>query len=50
MDKQRKIRCDCGNVLAQGTAAFGHIVTEAMVCGKCNFTTLTKEQAQKYEN
>ncbi len=48
MDKQRKIKCDCGSVLAEGTATFGHIVTKAMVCGKCNFTTLTKEQAQKF--
>ncbi len=50
MDKQRKIKCDCGNVLVKGTATFGHIVTEAMVCEKCHFTTLTKEQAQKYVN
>ncbi len=48
MAKERKIRCDCGEVLAEKTAKFDHFETEAMVCPNCGFTTLTKEQAEKY--
>lgn len=48
MAKQRKIKCDCGGFLVDKKTTLNHIETEAMVCEKCNFTTLTKEQAEKY--
>src|SRR3989344_543095 len=48
MADKRKITCDCGGHLENKIVEFDSIKTEAMVCSKCNFTTLTKEQAQKY--
>ena len=48
MAKQRKIECDCGEILIEKKTKFGDFETEAMVCPKCSFTTLTKEQAEKY--
>lgn len=48
MAKERKIGCDCGEVLIERKIKFDGIETEAMVCPKCNFVTLTKEQADKY--
>ena len=48
MAKERKIRCDCGNILTEEKTKFDNFETEAMVCPKCNFTTLTREQAEKY--
>ena len=48
MAKERKIRCDCGDILTEKKTKFEHFETEAMVCPKCNFTTLTKEQGEKY--
>ena len=49
MAKERKIKCDCGRYLEEKTTTiFDNFQTEAMVCPKCGFTTLTKEQAQKY--
>ena len=48
MAKERKIKCDCGEFLIEKTAKFDHFETEAMVCPKCNFVTLTKEQAENY--
>ncbi len=48
MVKERKIKCDCGNFLEGTITKIGHIETEAMVCPNCHFTTLTKEQAEKY--
>ena len=48
MAKERKIVCDCGGFLTEKVARFGHFETEAMVCSKCNFTTLTREQVEKY--
>lgn len=48
MAKQRKIKCDCGEFLLEKKTKFGHLETEAMVCPNCNFTTLTKEQAEIY--
>ena len=50
MAKERKIKCDCGSILMESKAKFDQFETEAMVCQKCNFTTLTKEQAQKYSD
>ena len=48
MATQRKIKCDCGLVMEPKQAHFEGFDTEAMVCPKCGFTTLTKEQAQQY--
>jgi len=48
MAKQRKIRCDCGGILVAKSTNLGHIETDAMICEQCHFTTLTKEQAEKY--
>ena len=48
MAKERKIKCDCGGFLEESIAKFEHFETEAMVCPKCNFTTLTREQAERY--
>ena len=48
MAKERKIKCDCGEFLAEKNTKFDHFEAEAMVCPNCGFTTLTKEQAEKY--
>ena len=48
MAKERKIKCDCREFLIVKKTKFDHFETEAMVCPKCHFTTLTKEQAEKY--
>lgn len=48
MAKERQIRCDCGAVLREEKTRMGEIETEAMVCPQCHFTTLTKQQAEKY--
>ncbi len=48
MAKERKIRCDCGGLMEARQARFEGFETEAMVCSKCGFSTLTKEQAQQY--
>ncbi len=48
MAKERKIKCDCGSIIESKQAHFEGFDTEAMVCPKCGFTTLTKEQAQQY--
>ncbi len=48
MAKERKIKCDCGEILVEKRINFDGFEAEAMVCPKCNFTTLTKEQAEKY--
>ena len=48
MAKERKIKCDCGNFLVEKITKFNHFETEAMVCPKCNFTTLTREQVERY--
>ncbi len=48
MAQERKIKCDCGTFLIEEKTMMDHFETEAMVCPKCNFTTLTKEQARKF--
>ncbi len=48
MLKERKIKCDCGTCLQPKMAAFEGFEAEAMVCPKCGFTTLTKEQAVRF--
>jgi hypothetical protein len=47
MAKERKIKCDCGTVLSVKKTIIAGITTEAMICGTCGFTTLTKDQAKK---
>ena len=46
--KKKKIKCDCGEFLVEKCIIFNKFETKAMVCPKCNFTTLTKEQAERY--
>ncbi|MBI2143670.1 hypothetical protein HYU17_00770 [Candidatus Woesearchaeota archaeon] len=48
MANERKIRCDCGGLMEAKHARFEGFETKAMVCPKCSFTTLTKEQAHQY--
>ncbi|MBS3128469.1 hypothetical protein J4410_04960 [Candidatus Woesearchaeota archaeon] len=49
MDKKRKIKCDCGGIFVEKqTQLDDGIVTKAMICDKCDYTTLTTEQAKKY--
>ena len=48
MAQERKIKCDCGVYLEEKITIFDSFKTEAMVCPKCGFITLTKEQAEKY--
>ncbi len=48
MAKERTMTCDCGERLRRAQAKFGVIETEAMVCPKCGFTTLTRRQAENY--
>ncbi|MFH0798105.1 MAG: hypothetical protein V1906_01700 [Candidatus Woesearchaeota archaeon] len=47
MDKKRKLTCDCGNILVETEKDFDGVISEAMVCPKCHFTTLTKDQFEK---
>ena len=47
MAKERKIKCDCGEFLIEKKTMLD-VETEAMVCPRCGFTTLTKEQAERY--
>tara|TARA_Y100000310_G_scaffold292849_1_gene321953 strand:- start:882 stop:1202 length:321 start_codon:yes stop_codon:yes gene_type:complete len=44
----RKIKCDCGEYLKEKITVFDNIKTKAMVCPKCGFATLTKEQAKEF--
>ena len=49
MEKERKIKCDCGTILEEReTALEDNIKTTALVCHNCKFTTLTRKQAEKY--
>ncbi|MBI2147038.1 hypothetical protein HYU19_01005 [Candidatus Woesearchaeota archaeon] len=48
MAQQRKITCDCGGHLQEQDMELDHILTKAMVCDACQFTTLTKEQAKEF--
>lgn len=48
MEKERKIKCDCGTFLERRSTDFNSINTDAMVCPSCNFTTFTKKQAEEY--
>ncbi|MBI5002651.1 hypothetical protein HZC31_04655 [Candidatus Woesearchaeota archaeon] len=44
----RKIKSDCGQTLEEKEIKVEHILTYAMVCLKCAFTTLTREQAEAF--
>ena len=48
MAQTRKITCDCGEILEEKEIEIDHILTYAMLCPKCGFTTLTKEQAKEF--
>lgn len=48
MAPTRKIKCDCGGYLEEKITSFHNFETEALVCPKCGFTTLTMEQANEY--
>ena len=48
MADKRKMTCECGGHLEKKIVEFDSVKTEAMVCPKCSFITLIKEQAQKY--
>ena len=48
MEKERKIKCDCGAFLEERTTNFDSIKTKAMICPTCSFTTFTKTQAEEY--
>ncbi len=39
------MKCDCGKQLEEKETEIEHILTRAMVCPSCGFTTLTKNQA-----
>lgn len=43
-----KIKCDCGNYLLEKRIIINNKNVKAMVCNKCNFSTLTKIQAKKF--
>ena len=48
MDKKRKIKCDCGGIFVEKqTQLDDGIVTKAMICDKCDYTTLTTKQTKK---
>lgn len=48
MAERRKMKCDCGNYLKEKEVEIEHILTKALVCPACAFTTLTKEQAKEF--
>ncbi|MBI4141214.1 AbrB/MazE/SpoVT family DNA-binding domain-containing protein [Candidatus Woesearchaeota archaeon] len=49
MAHERKIKCDCGRFLEEKETRIEHIITGALVCPNCGFTTLTKEQAKMFQ-
>ena len=48
MVNSRKIKCDCGGSFEEKETIIDHIPALALVCHKCRFTTLTKEQAKEF--
>ncbi|MEK6920335.1 MAG: hypothetical protein AABX82_00515 [Nanoarchaeota archaeon] len=48
MAPARKIKCDCAILCEEKEIVIDHILTNALVCPKCSFTTLTKEQAKEF--
>ena len=49
MAAERKLKCDCGGTLEEKEVTIEHVRTNALVCPKCGFTTLTKEQARVFQ-
>ncbi len=48
MANTRKMKCDCGKYLGERKVEIDHILTRAMVCPSCGFTTLTKDQTVEF--
>lgn len=48
MEKERKIKCDCGGTFSEKEIGFDGIRTKALVCSKCRRKTFTKGQALEY--
>ena len=49
LDKKRKIKCDCGGKFEEKMYPFGNILSEALVCQKCGYVTLTAEEAKRLQ-
>lgn len=43
------LKCDCGKILEEKETEIERILTKALVCPSCGFTTLTKEQAKEFQ-
>ena len=48
MVAKRKMKCDCGGTLGEQLAEIEQVLTHAMVCLCCGWTTLTREQAHEF--
>ena len=48
MEKERKIKCDCGTEFKEQLTEVDGIMTKGMVCDNCGFTTFTKAQAKEF--
>lgn len=47
MERKRTIKCDCGGKFQTQEKEFNGLRSEALVCSKCGYTTLTREQAEE---
>lgn len=45
---RKMLKCDCGTTLQEKETKIEHIMTKALVCPSCGFTTLTKEHAKEF--
>lgn len=48
MVTKRTMKCNCGGSFTEQETEFDGFRTEALICVKCGFTTLTKQQARKF--
>ncbi len=48
MEKERKIRCDCGTYMVEKEIDNDGIVSPVTICPKCGYKTFTTEQAKKF--
>lgn len=48
MEKERKIRCDCGTFMVEKETDNEGIISPATLCPKCGYKTFTLEQAKEY--
>lgn len=48
MEKERKIRCDCGTYMVEKEIDNDGILSPVTVCPKCRYKTFTTEQAKKF--